>query len=41
MVLEVEKGTEIPVESAPDMKIDVNLLKAIREHKEPRGKRRT
>lgn len=39
-VLEVEKGTEITVVNAPDMKIYVNLLKVIREHEEPRGERR-
>jgi len=40
MVLEVEKGTEIPVVNAPDMKIYVNLMKAIREHEEPSGELR-
>ena len=35
-ILEVELGTETPLVNASDMKINVNLLKAIRDHEEPR-----
>ena len=36
-----EKRLEAPVVNASDMKIYVNPLKAIREHEEPHGERRT
>ena len=36
-ILEVEKGTEIPVVDASDMRIYRNLLKAIKEHEKKEG----